>query len=404
MTTSALSGARWLLLDEYTGEVGEPDVTLGVCRDIDGLFVDLEPIPPSETFTLVGCDPAGPLLEALRYLGIERAWLPSIALTPVHRPQQRPAGCWEYEHGCTCEEELIDVTVVSRRPSAVRDGLVDLDLRGYVRLLSECGLPEEKPDGTGYRLSALDHEKLGECLDVAGVFRVRPAAPVRPVTLIGFRPEAPLLGAVEGHRITASLIAVERGGRIAGGVGVLSAAVVSVRPSRLGDGLLDIALDGGVEEPLPSGAREIFQMWYDGGPAEPNLWARYDRLLRHEWPGVAACHRPRGLPDKPAGTTYHLDGRFVTDIDAFYCAVGEAINGPGGYFGRNLHALHDCLYGGWGAASPFRLIWHHSDVARRHLVPGYDRPTHDLRHWGPNVELDDLLEIFSARGVEVELH
>ncbi len=46
-----------------------------------------------------------------------------------------------------------------------------------------------------------------------------------------FRPDAPLLGAVEGRRITASLIAVQRDGRIAGGAGMLSAAVVSVRPS-----------------------------------------------------------------------------------------------------------------------------------------------------------------------------
>ncbi|MEV6033394.1 barstar family protein [Nonomuraea sp. NPDC052116] len=403
MMTSALSGARWLLLDEYTGEVGEPDVTLGVCHDIDGLFVDPEPVPPPETFTLLGCDPAGPLLEALRHLGTERAWLPSIALTPVHRPGHRPAKCRTYEHGCTCEEELIDVTVVGRRPSAARDGLVDLDLRGYVRLFPEHGLPEVKPDGTGFRLSALDNEKLGECLDVAGVFRVRPAAPVRPVTLIGFRPEAPLPRFVEGQRITASLIAIQRDGHIAGWAGMLSAAVVSARPSRLGDGLLDIALDGGVGEPWLSGAREIFQMWYDGGPAEPNLWARYDRLLRREWLGVAAGHRPQGLPDKPADTTYHLDGRLVTDIDAFYCTIGEAINGPGGYFGSNLDGLHDCLFGGWGAARPFRLVWHHSDVARRHLVPGYDRPTHDPRCWRPNVELDDLLEIFSDRGVEVEL-
>ncbi|MEV0351313.1 hypothetical protein AB0H88_36525 [Nonomuraea sp. NPDC050680] len=57
----------------------------------------------------------------------------------------------------------------------------------------------------------------------------------------------------------------------------------------------------------------------------------------------------------------------------------------------------------WGAASPFRLVWHHSDVARRHLVPGYDRSSHDLRYWRPNVELGDLLEIFSEHDIEVEL-
>ncbi|MGW4471125.1 barstar family protein [Nonomuraea sp. NPDC004354] len=268
--------------------------------------------------------------------------------------------------------------------------------------VEDLGLPEEKPDVTGFRLAALDDEKLGECLDVAGVFRKRPSAPVRPVTLIGFRPEAALAGTVEGRKITASIIAIQRDGLIAGGAGLLSATVVTARPSRLGPALPNIALDDGMEEPTPSGAREIFQMWYDGGPAEPNLWTRYDRLLQHEWSGLALRHHPQGLPDKPAETTYHLDGRFVTDIDAFYCAIGEAINGPGGYFGWNLDALDDCLRGKWGAASPFRLLWHHSEVARRRLVPGYDRPSHRLRNWRPSVELDDLLKIFSEHDVEVE--
>ena len=403
MTTPAVPGARWLLLDEYTGELDEPDVTLGVCHDIDGLFSDPEPVPLPETFTLLGCDPAGPLLEALGHLGTERAWLPSIALFPIH--YQRPVRCLWDEHGCTCVEELIDVTVIGQRPSATRDGLVDLDLRGYVRLLPEVGLPEDKPDGSGFRLAALDDVKLGSCLDVAGVFRKRPAAPIRPVTLIGFLPEAPpLLKSIEGSKITASVMALQYDGRIVGGSRLLSATVVAARPSRLGDGLLDITLDGGIEEPTPSGAREIFQLWYDGGPAQPNLWTRYDRLLQREWLGLAVSRHclQGGLPDKPAGTTYHLDGRFVTDIDAFYCAIGEAINGPGGYFGWNLHALHDCLAGRWGAKRPFQLIWHHSDVARRHLVAGYDRPDHRLRDWGPSIELDDLLEIFSEYRVEVE--
>lgn len=51
-------------------------------------------------------------------------------------------------------------------------------------------------------------------------------------------------------------MAIQRDGRTVGGAGMLSAAVVSVRPSRSGDGLLDIALDGGVEEPSPTGTRE----------------------------------------------------------------------------------------------------------------------------------------------------
>ncbi|MFD0592855.1 barstar family protein [Catellatospora coxensis] len=64
--------------------------------------------------------------------------------------------------------------------------------------------------------------------------------------------------------------------------------------------------------------------------------------------GAALAHHGFGLPDRPAGRTYHLDGRFVTDVEGFYCAIGEAVNGPGGYFGWNLDALVDCLRGRWG--------------------------------------------------------
>jgi hypothetical protein len=54
---------RWLLIDEYTGST---DVTLGVCADIDGLFVDPEPPTAPDSYALLGCEPVGPLLEALR--------------------------------------------------------------------------------------------------------------------------------------------------------------------------------------------------------------------------------------------------------------------------------------------------------------------------------------------------
>ncbi|MEV0401811.1 barstar family protein [Actinoallomurus sp. NPDC050550] len=77
---------------------------------------------------------------------------------------------------------------------------------------------------------------------------------------------------------------------------------------------------------------------------------------------------------------------------------GEAINGPGGYFGWNLDALDDCLGGRRGARAPFRLVWHDSAVAGEHLVPGYDRHRH-----APAVTLDSLLQIFAEHGIEVEL-
>ncbi|MFE5012059.1 barstar family protein [Streptomyces sp. NPDC056696] len=64
---------------------------------------------------------------------------------------------------------------------------------------------------------------------------------------------------------------------------------------------------------------------------------------------------------------FTLDVRYIVDEDSFYCAIGEAINGPGGYFGWNLDALDDCLRGGWGATAPFTLHWGFSAQAKARL-------------------------------------
>ncbi|MFD9540819.1 barstar family protein [Streptomyces sp. NPDC060022] len=108
-------------------------------------------------------------------------------------------------------------------------------------------------------------------------------------------------------------------------------------------------------------------------------------------------YQRRGKPDAPAGQVFTLDGRHITDEDTFYCAIGEAINGPGGYFGWNLAALDDCLCGGWGAATRFTLHWDSSAEARARLaepVPTGDREV---------ALFDLLLEIFEERGVTVVL-
>ena len=45
---------------------------------------------------------------------------------------------------------------------------------------------------------------------------------------------------------------------------------------------------------------------------------------------------------------YLIDGRRVSSLEDFYRVMGEAVNGPGGYFGSNLDAFNDCLRGGCG--------------------------------------------------------
>ncbi len=88
----------------------------------------------------------------------------------------------------------------------------------------------------------------------------------------------------------------------------------------------------------------------------------------------------------------------MTDIEGFYCAIGEAINGPGGYFGWNLDALADCLGGGFGAQAPLRLVWHDSAVARERLGPGYDG-----RRLAPAITFETLLDMLGEYQVEIDL-
>jgi len=113
---------------------------------------------------------------------------------------------------------------------------------------------------------------------------------------------------------------------------------------------------------------------------------------------AAAVHRIYA-PDRPADTAYRLDGRYVTDDDGFYCAIGEAINAPGGWFGGDLFWLHENAATGDGGATPgLRLIWHDSEVARTHLVSGCDR-----KSWLPAVTFDDIVRSLTKDGVQLEL-
>ncbi|MEU6324259.1 barstar family protein [Streptomyces sp. NPDC047009] len=129
------------------------------------------------------------------------------------------------------------------------------------------------------------------------------------------------------------------------------------------------------------------------------LWGALDAEGRKAWLSFALWSRDyqrRGHPaDAAPGQVFTLDGRQVVDVDSFYCALGEAINGPGGYFGWNLSAVDDCLRGRFGASPPFTLQWLHSDIATSEPV------SHDAAGGDTATDLQVLLEIFADHGIDV---
>lgn len=52
----------------------------------------------------------------------------------------------------------------------------------------------------------------------------------------------------------------------------------------------------------------------------------------------------------------HLDGAQISTKSGFFCALGEAVDGPGGYFGSNLDALADCISSSFGEGPPVKIV------------------------------------------------
>ncbi|QGV82014.1 barstar family protein [Streptomyces ficellus] len=77
-------------------------------------------------------------------------------------------------------------------------------------------------------------------------------------------------------------------------------------------------------------------------------------------------------------TTYVLDGERIRTLEDFWRVMGEAVNGPGGYFGRGLDSFGDCLAGGFGTPDDgdFTVEWR--DHARSRQALGHEETARRL--------------------------
>ena len=99
--------------------------------------------------------------------------------------------------------------------------------------------------------------------------------------------------------------------------------------------------------------------------------------------------------DSDVPVIFRIDGRKVKSVKDFYREIGRSVNGPGGYFGRNLDALADCLRGGFGTPEnrAYKFEWEHSALSRRYLT--------DARGQRPFV--DSVRDVFDEAGVTLNL-
>ncbi|MFD5804552.1 barstar family protein [Streptomyces sp. NPDC127020] len=312
----------------------------GVCDEIDGLFGE----PERGTYELFGWVPEGD--DVRGRLG-SRVWLVPDGGAG---PGGEELGPW-----------LLEDAVIAVRPPGT-DSLVLVGL-------DDCEGPPE-----GHRTPVRLHDGqrwLGSCREFTRV--LPPERQVTPLVLRGLTPGDRLGAALEkGTRRALDLeeAALEirdgRGEHLA--ERLLWAKVVAWRPSSRGAGLIDLELDSALFEPVPVHARPVWERWLAGPPVAANAWAGLDTRHRATWLELVrerGCRRP--CPDRPAGHAYEIDGRHITDQPGLHLALGEAVNGPGGYFGGCLDALADCLRGTFGYTAPATLLWRDAGTAREHL-------------------------------------
>lgn len=123
---------------------------------------------------------------------------------------------------------------------------------------------------------------------------------------------------------------------------------------------------GGSDETLY--ALPIWQRWAQEIPVALGEWSTWPTRAHEAWLLVSqhvwATSRREYAPHW-APTEVHINGELLRSRASFYCALGEAVCGAGGYLGSNLDALNDCLRLSMGAG-PLRIVWdsfHQSMVA-----------------------------------------
>ncbi|MFE4668332.1 hypothetical protein ACFRI7_04060 [Streptomyces sp. NPDC056716] len=214
--------------------------------------------------------------------------------------------------------------VLGARPCARNLSLLDLTVEGPSSEDTPGDHPQCPPLSPGLpdpvRIGRAVRNLLGPGPHTTGI------TPATPTTTRRHAGPRAALDAGERPPGGAKLLRVDTSGPPGAAGGRRTAAVldtVGARPRRV-----DLTLAPWSERP-PLAAEQVWRLWSEGRPPEPGSWARCDTAGREFWPRTALDNHPHGRRDSPADTTYHLNGRHITAHPGFFCALGEAVNGPG---------------------------------------------------------------------------
>ncbi|TWJ07765.1 hypothetical protein LX16_4927 [Stackebrandtia albiflava] len=157
----------------------------------------------------------------------------------------------------------------------------------------------------------------------------------------------------------------------------------------------------GIKSRFPAaGCRDIWDRWRTEPRDELGGWEALPLSRQSDWLDnvrVSAMTRP-GFSRRPDSTdAVSIDGASISESTSFFLALGEAVNGPRGYFGGCLMALRECCHGGHGAPRGFRLVWRRASLSRARMVDLFDTAS------GPTTEFDILVSNLMTDGVDLLL-
>ncbi|WP_146132487.1 barstar family protein [Streptomyces solincola] len=139
-------------------------------------------------------------------------------------------------------------------------------------------------------------------------------------------------------------------------------------------------------------AEDIWRRWVLDRPLQEGEWAQQSAYRHIAWLHVvqnawfATGHRAARYG---SADVVLLDGSRMPTTASFYVALGEAVNGAGGYFGSNLDALADCLSSDCGQGNLKRIVWREARISRRLLPSGFPEAAADvLREYGVQVDME----------------
>ncbi|MFI7454942.1 barstar family protein [Nonomuraea sp. NPDC049714] len=121
-------------------------------------------------------------------------------------------------------------------------------------------------------------------------------------------------------------------------------------------------------------AGKVWQRWASEDDLRRDEWVQWPLSYHETWLHVVQNSwfaSLRRAARYEYGETVYLDGSKIATKPGFYCALGEAMNGPGGYFGSNLDAVAECISSGLEEAPPAQIVWRNFQFSRTSLGNGF---------------------------------